>query len=44
MRNNTNKCTYENGNLLFIKSVAFYMFRPPIVAVFRAVLFEGYIS
>jgi hypothetical protein len=27
-----------------ISSVASYMFRPPIVAIFREVFFEGYIT
>jgi hypothetical protein len=27
-----------------INSVAYYMFRPPIVAIFREVFFEGYIK
>jgi hypothetical protein len=41
MRNKTNKFIHK---FYFINSVAAYNFRPPIVAIFREVFFEGYIT
>jgi hypothetical protein len=40
----TNKCIYRYVNLLYYKSVASYMFRPPIVDSFREMFFEVYIT
>jgi hypothetical protein len=44
IRNETNKCIYRCVNLLHYNIVAYYMFQPPIVAIFRVVFFEGYIT
>jgi len=41
MRNKTNKSIHK---FCFINSVASYMFWPHIVAIFREVFFEGYIT
>jgi len=44
MRNKTNKCILKYVNYGIINSTASYMFQPPIVAIFREVFFEGYIT
>jgi len=46
MRNTTNKCIHRYINLFYytVNSVASYMFRPPIVTIFREVLSAGYIT
>jgi len=40
MRNKTNKCIYRYSVYCIINSVACYMFRPHIVAIFREMFFE----
>jgi hypothetical protein len=44
--NMTNNCIYRYVHLFIINSnsIAFYMFRAPIVTVFREVFFEGCVT
>ena len=45
MRNKINKCLHKYINLCCsVNSVASYIFRPPIMATFKDVLFEGNIT
>jgi len=45
MRNMTNKCIiYRYVHLLHINRAAPYVLKPPIVAIYREVFFEGYIT
>jgi len=44
MGNMTSRWIYRYVNYCIINSVACYMFRPSIVAIFREVFFERYIT
>ena len=45
MRNVTNQCIYRYVNLFYYKQrIACYVFRPPIMLIFRDVFFAGYIT